>query len=78
MNLGDLAQRITNLENDMMLVRDGSLIEHYSGTAAPTSGTWARGNVCWNTTPTAGGTPGWVCVTAGTPGTWKAIANLEA
>jgi len=24
------------------------------------------------------GAPGWVCITAGTPGTWKAMANLAA
>jgi hypothetical protein len=45
-------------------------------TAPPTGGTWKQGDLCWNTTPAAGGTPGWVCVTAGTPGTWKAMANL--
>jgi hypothetical protein len=46
------------------------------GTAAPTSGTWARGDIVWNTEPTAGGVPGWVCVTAGAPGNWKAMGNL--
>ena len=45
-------------------------------TAAPTGGLWKRGDICWNTTPSAGGTPGWVCVTAGAPGTWKAMANI--
>ena len=24
----------------------------------------------------AAGTPGWVCTTGGTPGTWKAMSNL--
>jgi hypothetical protein len=47
-------------------------------TAPPTGGTWKRGDICWNTTPSAGGTPGWVCVTAGAPGTWKAMANVAA
>jgi hypothetical protein len=45
-------------------------------TAAPTSGTWVQGDKVWNTAPTAGGVPGWVCVTGGTPGTWKAMAPL--
>lgn len=44
--------------------------------AAPTAGQWARGDVVWNTAPSAGGTPGWVCTTGGTPGTWRAMANL--
>lgn len=45
-------------------------------TAAPGVGTWKRGDRVWNTAPAAGGAPGWVCTTAGTPGTWKAMANL--
>jgi hypothetical protein len=48
------------------------------GTAAPVAGTWARGDIVWNTEPSAAGAPGWVCTTAGTPGTWKALANLAA
>jgi len=45
------------------------------GTQAPTVGTWAVGRIVWNDAPTAGGTLGWQCVTAGTPGTWSAIAT---
>lgn len=48
----------------------------FLGTAAPTVGTWLRGDIVWNKTPSAGGPPGWVCVTAGAPGTWSAMANL--
>jgi len=49
---------------------------HTYGTAAPTSDSWSVGDVCWKTDPSAGGLPGWVCTTAGSPGTWKAMANL--
>jgi len=45
-------------------------------TAAPTTGTWKRGDIVWNSQPSALGTPGWMCTTAGTPGTWSAMANL--
>jgi hypothetical protein len=44
--------------------------------AVPTVGTWNRGDICFKENPAAGGVPGWVCVTGGTPGTWKAMANL--
>lgn len=46
----------------------------------PASGseTWARGDIAWNLSVVAGGSPGWVCVTAGTPGTWKTMANVAA
>lgn len=45
-------------------------------TAPPTIGIWSPGQYIHNWSPSAGGTPGWVCVTYGTPGTWKAMANL--
>jgi len=45
-------------------------------TAIPTGGFYEAGTVCLNIAPSAGGTPGWVCVTSGTPGTWKEMANL--
>lgn len=46
--------------------------------AAPTTGTWARGDKVYNTAPTAGGNVGWVCVTAGTPGIWKSFGTIAA
>ncbi|MCX6653631.1 MAG: hypothetical protein NTY03_00770 [Candidatus Bathyarchaeota archaeon] len=53
----------------------GSIVMAY-GTTAPTTGTWAVGDICWRTAPTATTTPGWVCTTAGTPGTWTAMTVL--
>jgi hypothetical protein len=47
-------------------------------TAPPTTFAWQAGASIHNWAPSAGGVPGWVCVTAGTPGTWKAMANLAA
>lgn len=48
-----------------------------TGTAAPTTNTWLQGDRMMNQTPSELGTAGskyvitgWVCVTAGTPGTW--------
>ena len=46
------------------------------GTGIPTVGTYTRGNIVWNLDATSGGAPGWVCTASGTPGTWKAMANL--
>lgn len=48
------------------------------GQAAPTIGTWSVGDMVVNRTPSAGAPSGWMCVTAGSPGTWKAMANLAA
>lgn len=46
--------------------------------AVPTSGTWKMGDVRYNPNPAAGGFVGWVCVTAGTPGIWKAFGAIAA
>lgn len=46
--------------------------------AAPTDGTWTRGDVVYNSAPTAAGALGWVCVTSGSPGTWRDIASMVA
>ena len=48
------------------------------GTAAPTTGTYIRGDQVVNTAPAASGYMGWVCVAAGTPGTWKGYGLIQA
>lgn len=44
--------------------------------AAPVAETWAVGDIVYNTAPSAGGFLGWVCTTAGTPGTWKTFGAI--
>lgn len=46
-------------------------------TAAPTSGTWQHGDLVINETPGAGVPFGWVCVSGGTPGTWRELADVD-
>jgi len=48
------------------------------GSAAPTAGTWNNGDRVYNVSPAAAGNAGWICVTAGTPGTWKTFADIAA
>jgi len=46
-------------------------------TAAPTSGSYYKGDIVWNTDPSSGGTPGWICTTSGIDTfVFKAMANL--
>lgn len=47
-------------------------------TAAPTIGDWVRGDIIYNSAPSAGGKIGWVCVTSGSPGVWKAFGVIDA
>ena len=57
---------------------NGANSVYYTSASPPSTGTYNVGDISWNQAPAAGGTPGWVCTTAGTPGTWKAMANLAA
>ena len=57
---------------------EGRLAAYYNAqTAAPTTGTHAKGDIVRNTAPADSGTAGnkyalygWLCVVGGTPGTW--------
>lgn len=55
----------------------GWRLERYAD-AAPTSGSYARGDIVYNASPSASGTIGWVCTTAGSPGTFKAFGAIDA
>jgi len=41
----------------------------------PGSGTWAVGDIAFNTSASAGAPMGWINTSAGTPGTWTVLAN---
>ena len=55
-----------------------SSVARFIDSAAPVAGTWTQGDIVFNETPTAGGFIGWVCVTGGTPGTWKTFGAISA
>ena len=46
--------------------------------AAPVAGAYVVGDIIYNNAPVAGGTIGFVCTTAGTPGTWKTFGAISA
>jgi len=61
----------------------GTEIAHKYGTAAPSSGTWRRGDIVWNSTPSEAGSAGnkyvivgWSCVDPAGSGTWKEMRTL--
>lgn len=58
------------------LVKQGTALPVLYDTAAPTTLTWPRGSRCINSAPAVGSPKEWVCVTAGTPGTWQSTGNL--
>lgn len=71
--------RYLKLSGFMLADQNGvNVRRHHSGTAAPTTGTWARGDIVWNVSPSASGKVGWVCTTGGSPGTWKPFGAIDA
>lgn len=70
----------TNIMSDYLNVTNtstGGNVE-VKRSSAPTVKTWAVGDRVRNTAPSAGGNIGWVCTTAGTPGTWKTFGTIAA
>lgn len=64
--------------NNGMFAMGSEQVREIYGTSAPTTGTWEVGDRIWFTNATAGASPGAICTTAGTPGTWKAMPALAA
>jgi hypothetical protein len=62
-------------ENGLYLGTTGALQIVKNGSAAPSTGTWAKGSVVFNSSPDIGKQIGWVCTTAGTPGTWAPFGH---
>lgn len=47
-------------------------------TAAPSTGAHLQGDIVWNSAAAAAGNAGFICVTAGTPGTWKTFGTIAS
>jgi hypothetical protein len=48
----------------------------FSSSALPTTGTGAVGDISFNSAPAPGEPLGWVCIGAGSPGTWMGLASI--
>lgn len=46
--------------------------------SVPTASNWRRGDIVYNSLPSAGTFLGWVCVTGGAPGVWKTFGAISA
>ena len=63
----------TIIEGDSIMLNQNRL---FYGSAIPTTGNYRIGDRIYRTNPTAGSNEGWVCVTSGTPGVWKAFGSI--
>lgn len=74
----ETAQWMREVMTQVNAISEGQLSGTYNAaTAAPTTGTWAKGDFIRNSNPSelgSGGSKyiiiGWTCTVSGTPGTW--------
>lgn len=73
-----LVPLLTAIVAQINALGEGRIYARYTGTTAPTTGTWAVGDIVYNSAVSELGAAGskymiekWTCVAAGTPGTWK-------
>ncbi|HVW50819.1 MAG TPA: right-handed parallel beta-helix repeat-containing protein [Trinickia sp.] len=56
----------------------GHTFRQFTGSAAPTTGSYEQGDIVWSVAPAAATAIGWVCTASGTPGTWKTFGTIAA
>jgi hypothetical protein len=48
-----------------------------TGAAIPTSGSFSKGDICWNSNPTVDNYVGWICIDGGAPGQWLPFGGIS-
>jgi hypothetical protein len=48
-----------------------------NGNQAPTDGSYQVGDIVWNSKPRSGNFVGWVCISTGSPGSWRGFGLIE-
>lgn len=59
-------------------IKDGYYPSVPSAGFAGSAATWEVGDKVFDSSPSASGQIGWVCVSGGTPGTWKSFGSISA
>jgi hypothetical protein len=72
---GRVGINVSNPSADIELAVAGNLSfankKFSTNDSIPTTGSFNKGDIVWNTIPTIGGYVGWVCTVEGTPGQWR-------
>jgi hypothetical protein len=80
-----LLDMVRQIEDVINRAFEGRIYQRYAATAAPTGSTvsWQVGDEVWNSNPLELGSAlskyiikGWICIGAGTPGTWREMRVL--
>jgi len=48
-----------------------------SASGIPTTGTWTKGSIVWNSEPDIGEVLGWICIKGGQPGAWRSFGHIN-
>jgi hypothetical protein len=79
---GKLSVNINNPDSDLNFAVNGDVHigekRFTNSMAIPTSGTFNKGDICWNQNPQVDSYLGWVCITSGTPGEWAGFGRIDA
>jgi hypothetical protein len=77
---GKLSVGVNNANDDVDLTVKGDVRfankKFTTGTTIPTQGSFVKGDICWNQTPTPDNYIGWVCVEDGAPGQWLPFGTI--
>lgn len=79
---GKLSVNINNPDADLNFAVNGDVHigekRFTNSMSIPTSGTFNKGDICWNQNPQVNSYLGWVCITSGTPGEWAGFGRIDA
>jgi len=75
-NMGNINDKF--VLGDFFIASTGGQLDVGYAIAAPLIGTYRKGDIFYNSDVSAGEYLGWICVTAGTPGTWKGFGAIES
>ena len=81
---GKIYDLLRDIQDQVNALSEGYIVAAYTAqTAAPTTGSWNKGDFIRNSNPSEAGTAGskyvvigWICTAAGSPGTWLQARTL--
>jgi hypothetical protein len=77
---GAVSIGINNVDEDVDLAVKGNIKfadkKFVTGTSAPTTGSFNKGDICWNQNPVADNYVGWICTEDGAPGRWLPFGSI--
>ena len=79
---GKLGVGVKNFDTDADITTAGPV--RFQGkkqevsSSIPTEGSYAHGDIIWNSNPQATSYVGWICTRSGTPGEWKTFGQISA